>query len=53
MTLAGLAQLFAAGLEVAMLYVESDNSAANATYERIGFKRHMTSRAYQREIAAV
>ena len=53
MTLAGLDQLFTAGLEVAMLYVESDNAAANATYERIGFKRHMINRAYQREIAAV
>lgn len=52
MTLAGLDHLAAEGLNTAILYVESDNSAANATYERIGFKRHMVNRAYQREIAA-
>ncbi len=40
MTLAGLDQLGDAGLTTGMLYVESDNHAAVATYERIGFKTH-------------
>ena len=40
MTLAGLEWLAAAGLETGMLYVESDNEAAVATYERIGFTTH-------------
>ncbi|MCQ3805907.1 MAG: mycothiol synthase [Acidimicrobiaceae bacterium] len=47
MTLAGLEWLCAQGLEVGMLYVESDNHAANATYEAIGFSRHHTDRAYR------
>lgn len=37
MTLAGLDWLHAAGLSTGMLYVESDNEAAVATYEKIGF----------------
>lgn len=40
MTLAGLEWLASAGLKTAMLYVESDNAAAVATYERIGFVTH-------------
>ena len=47
MTLAGLEWLSAAGLRHGMLYVESDNHAANATYEAIGFTRHHTDRAYR------
>ena len=47
MTLAGLEWLAAAGLEHGMLYVESDNHAANATYEAIGFTHHHTDRAYR------
>ncbi len=47
MTLAGLEWLSAQGLGVGMLYVESDNHAANATYAAIGFSRHHTDRAYQ------
>lgn len=39
-TLAGLEWLRGAGLNMAMLYVESDNEAAVATYERIGFHTH-------------
>lgn len=46
MTLAGLEWLAAEGLRVGMLYVESDNHAANATYFGIGFTRHHTDRAY-------
>ena len=47
MTLAGLEWLADQGLETGMLYVESDNHAANATYEAIGFRRHHTDRAYE------
>lgn len=47
MTLAGLEWLSAQGLGVGMLYVESDNHAANATYAAIGFSRHHTDRAYR------
>ena len=46
MTLAGLEWLSARGLRVGMLYVESDNHAANATYAAIGFSPHHTDRAY-------
>ena len=46
MTLAGLEWLSAHGLEHGMLYVESDNDPANATYASIGFTRHHTDRAY-------
>jgi len=47
MTRAGLDWLAAQGLTVGMLYVESDNDAAVRTYERIGFERHATNRAYR------
>lgn len=47
LTLAGLEWLSARGLGVGMLYVESDNHAANATYAAIGFSRHHTDRAYR------
>jgi len=46
MTLAGLDWLSAQGLEHGMLYVESDNDPANATYAAIGFTWHHTDRAY-------
>lgn len=48
MTLAGLEWLSTQGLAHAMLYVESDNDAANATYATIGFTRHHIDRAYRR-----
>jgi mycothiol synthase len=48
MTLAGLEWLHARGLRHGMLYVESDNHAANATYAALGFTRHHTDRAYRR-----
>ncbi len=48
MTLAGLEWLAERGLEVGMLYVESDNDRANAVYRRIGFEHHHTDRAYRR-----
>jgi len=37
LTVAGLRYLAAAGLDRAMLYVESDNEAALATYRKLGF----------------
>ena len=50
MTRAGLDHLSSKGFTVGMLYVESDNLPANRTYERIGFFRHHTDRAYRRTI---
>lgn len=47
MTLAGLEWLADQGLQHGMLYVESDNDPANATYASIGFSRHHTDRAYE------
>lgn len=52
LTLAGLAYLHSNGPTTAMLYVESDNHAANAVYERLGFRRHHTNRAYLVELPA-
>ncbi len=49
MTLAGLDWLTGQGLTTGMLYVESDNGPANATYAAIGFSRHHTDRAYRRD----
>lgn len=46
LTLAGLAHLHSRGPSTAMLYVESDNRAANAVYGRLGFRPHHTNRAY-------
>ena len=53
MTLAGLEWLASQGLTLANLYVESDNHPANATYERLGFERHATNRAYTSDPTAV
>jgi len=47
MTRAGLDWLAAQGIGTGMLYVESDNHAANRVYERIGFVHHRTNRAYR------
>lgn len=47
MTLAGLEWLSEQGLQHGMLYVESDNHPANATYTALGFTRHHTDRAYR------
>lgn len=46
LTLAGLGYLHSRGPTTAMLYVESDNDAANAVYRSLGFRRHHTNRAY-------
>ena len=51
MTLAGLDWLSDQGITNGMLYVESDNEPANATYRRIGFEHHQTDRAYSLTIA--
>ena len=37
LTLAGLEHLSSLGITNSMLYVESDNTAAVATYEKLGF----------------
>lgn len=50
MTMEGLHWLADQGIAIGMLYVESNNDAANATYKRIGFHRHQTDRAYQAHI---
>ncbi len=50
MTLAGLDWLASQGLTTGMLYVESDNDPANATYAAIGFSRHHTDRAYRMDL---
>ncbi len=51
MTLAGLGWLADQGLTVGMLFVESDNAPAVATYERIGFSVHHVNRAYRLDIS--
>lgn len=52
MTLAGLDWISEQGIEHALLYVESDNDPANATYRKIGFSHFRTDRAYNLTIAA-
>nr|WP_230566533.1 mycothiol synthase [Saccharothrix luteola] len=47
-TLAGLAHLRSAGLTDVMLYVESDNAAALAVYDRLGFTRWDSDVQYAR-----
>jgi len=51
MTLAGLDWIHAQGINHALLYVESDNDPANATYRKIGFEHYRTDRAYNLTIA--
>lgn len=46
LTVAGLAWLTSAGLEVAMLYTEADNAPAVSLYERLGFVVHHSDAAY-------
>ena len=52
MTLAGLDWISDQGIEHALLYVESDNDPANATYLKIGFTHFRTDRAFNLTIAA-
>ncbi|WP_275585821.1 mycothiol synthase [Geodermatophilus sabuli] len=44
----GLAHLRAAGLSAVLLYVEADNTAAVALYERTGFTRHAVDVSWRR-----
>ncbi|WP_078312775.1 MULTISPECIES: mycothiol synthase [unclassified Mycobacterium] len=48
LTLVGLQHLADTGLSTVLLYVESDNSAALRTYERLGFEVSLTDAAYGR-----
>lgn len=48
-TLAGLHRLRDAGLGAAMLYVEGDNTAARATYRRLGFTHRDTDVMFLRQ----
>lgn len=52
MTAAGLQWLVDQGLTTGMLYVEADNAPALATYDRLGFVRHRTDRAWRRDLGS-
>ncbi|HYF46636.1 MAG TPA: mycothiol synthase [Acidimicrobiales bacterium] len=47
LTVAGLQHLAGRGLEVGMLYVESDNAPAVGLYEALGFHVHQTDTAFE------
>ncbi|MDT0438586.1 MULTISPECIES: mycothiol synthase [Streptomyces] len=49
LTTIGLRHLAAAGLPTAMLYVDADNKAAVAVYERLGFTTYETDLMYRTE----
>lgn len=46
LTVAGLEHLASLGIDVGMLYVEADNTAAVSLYERLGFEIHHSDAAY-------
>jgi mycothiol synthase len=52
LTVAGLTRLRDQGLEQAMLYVESDNAPARATYATLGFTHWNTDVMFSRDLAA-
>ncbi len=52
LTLAGLNHLWNQGLHEVMLYVESNNVAALATYKRLGFHRFDTDALYRSPVPA-
>lgn len=49
LTVVGLRHLAEQGLPTAMLYVDADNAAAVAVYERLGFVTHETDLMYRSE----
>ncbi|MGW5677650.1 mycothiol synthase [Streptomyces sp. NPDC003860] len=49
LTAIGLRHLAAQGLPTGMLYVDADNTAAVAVYERLGFKTHEVDLMYRTE----
>jgi mycothiol synthase len=49
LTTVGLRHLAEAGIPDAMLYVDADNLAAVAVYERLGFVTHETDLMYRTE----
>ncbi|MEM7276395.1 MAG: mycothiol synthase [Actinomycetota bacterium] len=51
MTAAGLTWLAGQGLTTGMLYVEADNHPAIRTYEKLGFDRHRTDRAWSKRLS--
>jgi mycothiol synthase len=50
-TLTALDYLSAKGITIGMLYVDADNAAARALYDRLGFTRHHTDRSYVRVVS--
>ncbi len=52
LTLAGLEHLAGDGIDVGMLYVDADNTAAVTMYQRLGFTIHSTNAAFVADIEA-
>ncbi len=50
LTVAGLDHLAGQGVEVGLLYVESDNTPAVGLYEDLGFHTHQTDTAFERPV---
>ena len=52
LTLAGLDHSPSAASTTAMLYVDADNTAAVAMYERLGFHVHSSTKAFCRTLSS-
>ena len=52
LTLAGLEHLADDGIDIGMLYVDADNTAAVTMYQRLGFTIHSTNAAFVADIEA-